>query len=288
MSSVTQIPISNIRLLNPRARGKAKFSEIVANIAAVGLKKPITVAAREDEPGHYDLVCGQGRLEAYQTLGQTEVPALVRRVSVHDRYIMSLVENIARGQGATLALVRELQALRDRGYTHAESAAKVGISDGYVSMLLRLVDHGEERLVGAVERGDIPIAVAVEIASSEDAAIQQSLAEAYTSGQLRGKALLAARRLVEERRAVGKAMRRSTAIHDAPKITADEIVKTYRKEMQRQKQQAKKARVTELRLVFVANALKGLLADENFVNLLRAEKLDNLPEYLADAIRRAA
>jgi ParB family chromosome partitioning protein len=284
---VTQIPISNIRMLNPRARGKAKFSEIVANIAAVGLKKPITVAAREDEPGHYDLVCGQGRLEAYETLGQTEVPALVRRVSVHDRYIMSLVENIARGQGATLALVGELKALRDRGYTHAESAAKVGISDGYVSMLLRLVDHGEERLVRAVERGDIPIAVAVEIASSEDAAIQQSLAEAYTSGQLRGKALLAARRLVEERRAIGKAMRKSGK-HDPPKVTADEIVKTYRKEMQRQKQQAKKARMTELRLVFVANALKDLFADENFVNLLRAEDLDNLPEYLADAIRRAA
>ncbi len=287
MSAVIQVPISQIRILNPRARGKSKFSEIVANIAAVGLKKPVTVAPRDDLEGHYDLVCGQGRLEAYQTLGQTEVPALVRRVSVHDRYIMSLVENIARGQGMTLALVRELRALRERGYTAAESAGKVGISESYVTMLLRLLDHGEERLVRAVERGDIPIAVAVEIAAADDKAIQQSLAEAYTSGQLRGKALLAARRLVEERRVIGRAMRRSGK-HEAPKITADEIVKTYRKEIQRQKQQAKKARMTELRLVFVANALRDLFADENFANLLRAEKLDNLPEYLADAIRRAA
>jgi ParB family chromosome partitioning protein len=75
---------------------------------------------------------------------------------------------------------------------------------------------------------------------------------------------------------------------ERPKVTAEEVVRTYRKEIQRQKQLAKKARVTELRLVFVANALKRLLADENLVNLLRAEKLDNLPEYLADAIRRAA
>ena len=285
MTTVQMVPISQIRLLNPRARGKAKFSEIVNNIAAVGLKKPITVAPREEEPGTYDLVCGQGRLEAYQSLGQTEVPALVRNVPKHDRYIMSLVENVARCRTTSMALVRELRSMRDRGYTQAQSAAKVGISDGYVTMLLRLIDNGEERLIGAVERGEIPIAVAIEIASSDDAAIQQSLAEAYTTKQLRGKALLAARRLVEERRAIGKTMRTSGR-KERPKVTTEEVVKTYRKEIQRQRQLAKKARATELRLVFIASALKKLLADENFVNLLRAEKLDNLPEYLADTIRR--
>ena len=285
MTTIQMVPISQIRLLNPRARGKAKFSEIVNNIAAVGLKKPITVAPREEEPGTYDLVCGQGRLEAYQSLGQTEVPALVRNVPKHDRYIMSLVENIARCRTTSMELVRELRSLRDRGYTQAQSAAKVGISDGYVTMLLRLIDNGEERLIGAVERGEIPIAVAIEIASSDDAAIQQSLAEAYTTKQLRGKALLAARRLVEERRAIGKTMRTSGR-KERPKVTTEEVVKTYRKEIQRQRQLAKKARATELRLVFIASALKKLLADENFVNLLRAEKLDNLPEYLADTIRR--
>jgi ParB family transcriptional regulator, chromosome partitioning protein len=285
MTTIQMVPISQIRLLNPRARGKAKFSEIVNNIAAVGLKKPITVAPREEEPGTYDLVCGQGRLEAYQSLGQTEVPALVRDVPKHDRYIMSLVENIARCRTTSMALVRELRSLRERGYTQAQSAAKVGISDGYVTMLLRLIDNGEERLIGAVERGEIPIAVAIEIASSDDAAIQQSLAEAYTTKQLRGKALLAARRLVEERRAIGKTMR-TRGRKERPKVTAEEVVKTYRKEIQRQRQLAKKARATELRLVFIASALKKLLADENFVNLLRAEKLDNLPEYLADTIRR--
>ena len=71
MTAITMIPISQVRLLNPRARSKAKFSEFVRNISALGLKKPITVAPREEEPGTYDLVCGQGRLEAYQALGQT-------------------------------------------------------------------------------------------------------------------------------------------------------------------------------------------------------------------------
>ena len=65
-------------------------------------------------------------------------------------------------------------------------------------------------------------------------------------------------------------------------------MRTYQKECRRQKRLAKAARVTEMRLVFVANALKRLLADENFLNLLRAEKLDSMPEYLADAVRRAS
>jgi ParB family transcriptional regulator, chromosome partitioning protein len=285
MTTITMIRLSQVRLLNPRARSKAKFSEIVNNIAAIGLKKPITVAPRAEEPGTYDLVCGQGRLEAFEALEQTEVPALVRNVTKHDCYIMSLTENLAKRQHTSMDLVREIQSLRQHGYTHEEIAAKVGISGGYVCMLLRLIDKGEDRLIRAVESGQIPIAVATEIATADDASIQQSLADAYTSKQLRGKALLLARRLVEERRD-----RRSGngAPRPKTKFTAEKLVRTYQKECRRQKRLAKAARVTEMRLVFVANALKRLLGDENFVNLLRAEKLDHMPEYLADAVRRAS
>ncbi len=288
MSTVQLIPLSQIRLLNPRARNKLKFSEIVKNIGAIGLKKPILVAPREEEPGTYDLVCGQGRLEAYEALGQTEVPALVRDVPKHDRYIMSLVENLARCQIPPMELVRELRAQRDRGFTNAEIAAKIHVSDSYVSMLLRLADNGEERLIRAVEREEIPLAVAAEIAVSDDAAIQKSLADAYISKQLRGKPLLAARRLVEERRVRGKDMRGRGGQRTTTNLTADKLVQTYRKECARQQRLAKKARLTELRLVFIANALKQLLADDNFVTLLRAEKLDDMPAYLAETLRRAA
>ena len=291
MSTVTMIPVTQVRLLNPRARSKTKFSDMVSNIAAVGLKKPITVAPREEEPGTYDLVCGQGRLEALQMLEQSEVPAFVRTVPKHDRYIMSLVDILGRARVTSMDLVRELVRLRERGHTHAESAALVGISAGYVSMLLRLMDNGEERLLRAAERGEIPIAVAVEIATSDDAAIQTSLADAYTSKQLRGKSLLAARRLVEERRSRGKAMR-VTGASGAPrpksKLTAQELVRTFKKETQRQKLLAKKARFLELSLDFVASAMKRLLADENFVNLLRAEKLESMPDYLNEKMKRAS
>jgi ParB family chromosome partitioning protein len=200
---------------------------------------------------------------------------------------MSLVENLARLRASPEELVRELRVQRERGASNTEIAKNIGVSDSYVTMLFRLIDNGEERLLRSVERGEIPINVAIDIAGCDDAAIQQSLAEAYTSKQLRGKALLAARRLVEQRRVRGKGMK-SAARREKPKMTAEELVRTYKRETQRQKRLVKLARMTELRLVFLSNALKRLLNDEHFVTLLRAEKLDMMPEYLAAAIKRAA
>ncbi len=44
--TIQLIPISEIRVLNPRVRAKAKFRQIVHNIEQIGLKKPITVNMR--------------------------------------------------------------------------------------------------------------------------------------------------------------------------------------------------------------------------------------------------
>jgi ParB family transcriptional regulator, chromosome partitioning protein len=93
VQSVELIPIDRITVLNPRVRNKRIFKEIVTNIDQIGLKRPITVARREHTEGpKYDLVCGQGRLEAYQALGQREIPAVVVDAASEDCLMMSLVE----------------------------------------------------------------------------------------------------------------------------------------------------------------------------------------------------
>ena len=46
----------------------------------------------------------------------------------------------------------------------------------------------------------------------------------------------------------------------------------------------KKAELTQQRLLFVVSALRQFFADENFINLLRAEGLDTLPKYLPERI----
>src|SRR5579872_1538918 len=90
------VPVEHIRVLNPRARDQKKFATIMENIRVLGLKKPITVRKRQNSEDGYDLVCGQGRLEAFKKLGLTEIPAFIRGLSKSDAMLCSLVENIAR------------------------------------------------------------------------------------------------------------------------------------------------------------------------------------------------
>ena len=62
--------------------------------------------------------------------------------------------------------------MRENGDPPAEIARKTGLVVSYVNAILKLLAKGEERLLGAVEKGQIPISVAIMIAGSNDAAVQ--------------------------------------------------------------------------------------------------------------------
>jgi hypothetical protein len=130
----------------------------VSNISNIGLKKPITVARRREpvEGKSYDLVCGQGRLEAFVALGQTEIPAIIKDASREECFLMSLVENVARRQIRPLELLREIDNLKSRGYSTAEIAKKIDVTKSYVGGIVHLLRNGEERLLYAVEKGRVP------------------------------------------------------------------------------------------------------------------------------------
>jgi ParB family chromosome partitioning protein len=274
------IPIDNVRVINSRARDRHKYSEIVANIAGIGLKRPITVCRRDD--GDYDLVCGQGRLQAFRQLGQKMVPAIIRDVSTEDALLMSLVENIARRRPTTMEHIRQLAILRERGYTECQISEKTGIAETQVCELLHLYDHGEERLLAAVDMGRISATSAVIIAKSEYADVQTALLDAVEQNLINPGELKKARLIADTRRAFGKV--RNPGRYTAP-MTGEAIVRAFKREKEKQRQALKKAELCEKRLCFAVSAVRMLFADENFVNLLRAEKLETLPKYLAEKIK---
>lgn len=278
---IRTIAIGDIDVLNPRARNRRIFDELVASIQAVGLKRPITVREKPDGPG-FELICGQGRMEAVAALGETHIPAMVIEATREECYVMSLVENLARRNLAPLQLIREVGSLRERGYGVAEISRKIGFSDEYVSTICTLLENGEERLLNAVERGLIPHSIAAEIARTPDRDLQLALAEAYETKALPGDQILAIRRLIDERAQMGKGMH---SIGNGPqrskKPTAAALVRTYQKEVERQKLLIKKAELTQGRLIFIVNALRKLLEEEHFVTLLRAESMSSLPMPIA-------
>ena len=284
---VQMIPIDQINVLNPRSRNKVVFQSIVSNISNLGLKRPITVA-RRTEPADgklYDLVCGQGRLEAFAALGQAEIPAIVKEASKEECFLMSLVENIARRQIRPIELLREISSLKSRGYSTTEIANKIDVHKSYVTGISHLLRDGEERLISAVETGRIPLSVAMQIANTDEDGIQRALCQAYEDKTLRGRKLLAVRRIIEARTANGKSSNPGVRRKVDRLQSAEGLVRVYRQEADRQKLLIKKSQLTEHRLLLILSALKNLFRDENFVTLLRAEGLDTIPAPLAEKIQ---
>ncbi|WP_018925723.1 plasmid partitioning protein RepB C-terminal domain-containing protein [Pseudomonas umsongensis] len=285
-SELKMIPLEFIEILNTRERNGRVFEEIVGNIKNIGLKKPITVTPRPDADGseRYLLICGEGRLKAYKTLGESSIPAMVVSVSDEDAFLMSLAENIARRQCRPLELLGGIERLRNQGYDKKTIAQKTGLSVDYVYGILQLLKSGEERLLVAVEGGRIPLNAALAIAGAgSDTEVQAALQDAYESGKLRGKQLIQARRVIERRRSLGRSIARGTP-RKAAVVTSSSLIRSYQKEVERQKLMVKKAEFAQQRLLFVIEALRQLLSDDNFTNLLRAEGLDTLPKYLAERV----
>ncbi len=300
--NVTLVPIARIEVLNSRDRNMKVFEEIVESIQLIGLKKPITVAERPGEDGQpkYVLVCGEGRLNAFRILGETHIPALVVDVSDEDAFIMSLAENIARRGYRPLEILADIELLRNRGYTADVIIQKTGLSPKYVRDIVFLLEQGEERLIEGVQRGSIPLTTALEIArasandpnntngngegegESGGSNLGDLLQEAYENGQLKGRQIIEAKRLIEKRQQLGPSSPNAAQIK--PPTSSYSLVRTYQREVERQRKMVLKAEHAHQRLLLVVQGLKKLFADEHFVNLLRAEGLDTLPKYLAERI----
>lgn len=288
---VQLIPIPRIRVVNPRVRDPKKFQEIVESIAQLGLKKPITVTPAAPGPAgeeRFDLVCGQGRLEAFVALGAAAIPALIVDFSPTAGLLASLVENIARRRVRPLEQVRLIQWMQAQGDDCAAIARTTGLSPEYVRAVLTMLEKGEERLLEGVLHGEIPISLAIRIAGASDDASQQLLLAAYDQKELTPKSLAAFKRIIDHRRYFGRQNERPLTDPAAAKSSADSLIQTYKRETQRLRLVVKKAKVCEARLLSLAAAFKVLLADDNYTTLLRAEQMDTMPKFLAERASQAA
>lgn len=287
--AIQLIDIDQIHILNPRVRNQKTFLDITANISQVGLKRPITVTpCRSGASGKtYDLVCGQGRLEAFQACNQLQIPAIVIDATEEQALIMSLVENLARRQHRGIELLQAIEILSRQNYKPSVIAKKTGLPEAYVGDVLKLMERGEERLLAAVEAGKLPIYLAVRIAEHTDDE-QRVLQEAYESKLLRGNRLLLAKKLIDRRRRYGKAFEqpkeKGMRVRSDKSLSVQDVMKAFQREMDRKRLITRKADRASNSLLFIKEALRRLLHDENFSTLLRAEGLHTLPKPLADMI----
>ncbi len=284
--AIVLIPIEDIHILNPRVRNQIIAEEIRQNIISIGLKRPITVTPRIDAKNgkKYDLVCGQGRLEAFISVGETEIPCVVRDVSEEDAHIMSLVENIARRNSNALELLQSIKYLKSQGYADDAIAAKTNLGKDYIRGIIRLLEQGEEYLVNAVEKGRIPLYQAMIIASEDDTAVQRALAEAYESGALTGKKLVDAQKIISRRKHYGKSL--SSPHRERSKVSAEDLIAAYEKGAREKKRLLAQSNYIKEVLDYSSTALRQLLKDVHFTNQLKAVGMNDIPQHVTDLLKR--
>jgi ParB family transcriptional regulator, chromosome partitioning protein len=281
---VTLIHADRLRVLNPRVRNQYFFSQLVENIASVGLKRPITVAfgGRDADGEWHEVLCGQGRLEALRALGETMIPCCVVEASAVDRHLITLAENLARRQHCAFELLAKLQDLRDKGYSCDDIAKKTSLDPSYVNGILLLIEKGEEKLVQAVERRAMPLWLAVEVARLPSADVQAAMLAAYEGGTLNGDQLLKVRRVLSKREASGRKLTSHSAARE--KTTPQKLLRTYQNEARKQRMIVQNANIQQQRLLLIVSALKKFLSDEHFRTLLRAEDIRDIPEAVASRL----
>lgn len=272
------VPIDQIEVLNSRRRDQEQFAENVRSIRDVGLLKPVMLNERyKKDTGKYQLICGEGRLIAHKRLEKKEIAAEIISCDRKDAYLISLVENIARVPPGTMWFAKEVQRMRDAGMPVAEICRIIGKAETHVAGYLALADKGEERLIKGVEQGVVPIRLAMEIAmTSTSSQVQNLLVDAFDEGLVTQANLRTVRRIISSR--FKSFPTNLNAGHQDQKYSVAQLRHDIAKVSREKNAFVREAGIKEGRVISLIDGLKTIYADKKCAELLRAEKLDEMPE----------
>jgi ParB family chromosome partitioning protein len=170
---VSQLPVAQIRP-NPH-QPRASFAhhelkELADSIREQGVLQPILV--RRGVPTGYEIISGERRFRAVQSLGLKHIPAIVKeRVSEEEMAEWGLIENVQRSDLNPMEEARAYKRLTDEfGLSQEEVARKVGKDRATVANVVRLLklpaevqalvqskrlDMGHARALLAIEKPEV-------------------------------------------------------------------------------------------------------------------------------------
>ena len=117
-----------------------ELSELALSIQENGLLQPLLLRPAPGSPGRYELVAGERRLRAVQSLGWKDVPAVTREVDDDTLLVLALVENLQREALNPMEEALGYQVLvAQHGMSHAQVGRSVGKSRSTVANMVRLL-----------------------------------------------------------------------------------------------------------------------------------------------------
>ena len=163
---------------NPRKDFRPEtLQELADSIRQVGVLQPICVRPKE---GGFEIVYGERRYWAAAMAGLKFIPALVRELSDAEAEDAAITENLQREDVTPREeAVAYKRALESGRHTIESLVGKFGKSEAYIRSRLKLCDL-IEALAEQLDREEISVGVATEIAKY-DAAVQQEVYEEHFS-----------------------------------------------------------------------------------------------------------
>lgn len=137
---VVNLPTDSIRP-NPYQPRKhfdvMSLNELSASIKEFGVIQPISVRRVEDG---YEIIAGERRFRAAESIGLTEIPAIIMNADEHKSALLALLENLQREDLCFFEIAEGYQKLiREQGMTQDDLARKLGKSQSTVANKLRLL-----------------------------------------------------------------------------------------------------------------------------------------------------
>lgn len=137
---IAQIRVSQIKANKYQPRldfNQEKLNELISSIKEKGVIQPILVRKTADG---FELIAGERRLRAAQTIGMEKIPAIIRNVADIDMLEISLIENIQREE---LNPVEEAYAFQklvtDFNFTQEDIAKSLGKDRSTIANTIRLL-----------------------------------------------------------------------------------------------------------------------------------------------------
>jgi ParB family chromosome partitioning protein len=260
--------IALIDVPNSRRRNEERFKEIRRSIEQVGLQKPICVNERNlKETGRYELVCGEGRLEACRQLGMTHIEAEIINADYEYTLLGGLAENLTRTKKDVIDFAKRLLEMSNRGMTNSDLARITGKSTTTIADYITLVKNGEESLIRAIEDERISITFAMEVIENPEEDVQKYLLKARLDGQISNQDLKCITKLLKERKVKVDSNTADT--------TYTELKSAIKAETQEQKRIYSQSKIKRDDAIFLTDCLKLFWSDKTL-----REKIDkiNLPK----------
>jgi ParB family chromosome partitioning protein len=141
---VVALHLASLRPARIRARRSGNVDPAIpalaASVASQGVREPILARRLADRADQYEVVAGERRRVAAERAGRADVPAVIVEANDSEALILSLAENLGRGDFSPLDEARTyLRLLTEYRVSPGTLAQRLARERAHIALALRLL-----------------------------------------------------------------------------------------------------------------------------------------------------